>query len=369
MRGLWRNRIASAATALSSAATDLLDNRYVAALRSHWRTRYGLLIVAIGAAVVAFIQINTPDKAPDFTVFHAAATHAFGPVYDSDYLTPLQHTTDGPRPFAYPPTFLLLLQSIAWLPFKTAYVAWVALSVTAYVAAGVRMTKWSWLAIYSPTLLFAALIGQTTLIVGALAITGLLQSGRRPMLAGIVIALAASIKPQLLLLVPVALAWRRDWSALGFAAATGVALVAATSIMFGVHIWGEWLSSLDQFVAINDRLDIKRLGVPLSWVLTPAILLIAIGLIRAAAKVDDLPRMIVATLGGGMLLSPHSAFYESCILIAPALASAGLGWRLLPSVYLLCGGAVTPATLAATTVALAAPIGKLSPCARPRRRP
>jgi hypothetical protein len=317
--------------------------------------------------VIAYVQINTPDKAPDFTVFHAAATHAFGPVYDSDYLSPLQGTTDGPRPFAYPPTFLLLLLlSMAWLPFKTAYVAWVALSVTAYVAAGVRMTKWSWLAIYSPTLLFAAMIGQTTLVVGALAITGLLLSGRQPMLAGIAIALAASIKPQLLLLVPIALAWRRDWSALGYAAAVGVALVATTSIVFGVHIWGEWLTSLDKFIAINDRLDIKRLGFPLSWISTPAILLIATWMIRAAARVDDLPRMIVATLGGGMLLSPHAAFYESCVLIAPALASAGLSWRLLPSAYLLLGGAVTPATLAATTAALAAPFGPLSPSARPR---
>lgn len=332
--------------------------------------RYGLLLIAVGAAAVATIQINTPQKAPDFTVFHAAATHAFGAVYDSNYITQQQHTTGGPRPFAYPPTFLLLLLiSIAWLPFKTAYVTWVALSVTAYVAAGLRLTRWSWIAIYSPTLLFAAMIGQSTLIVGALAIIGLLHSDRRPVLAGIVLGVAACIKPQLLLLVPMALAWRRDWAALGYAAATGGALALATTIVFGADIWREWLSSLSQFIAINDRLDIQRLGIAWSWYWTPIVLLIATWLIRAAAMVDDRPRLLVATLGGSMLLSPHSAFYESCILIAPALAATRFGWRMLPTLYLLFGGAVTPPTLAVATGALAVPLGKLSPSARPRRRP
>jgi hypothetical protein len=47
----------------------------------------------------------------------------------------LGHEFPGEYPWLYPPTFLLLAGSLALLPFVPAYVAWVTLTFSAYLAA------------------------------------------------------------------------------------------------------------------------------------------------------------------------------------------------------------------------------------------
>jgi hypothetical protein len=135
---------------LANRLRPLLQNPLLLSIRNRWHPAYRIMIVATVSAVLATIHINMPNKAPDFTVFWAAATHAFGPVYDSSFLTPLQHGPPGQRPFAYPPTFIFLILPMALVPFKAAYVAWVMASVTAFVEAGALVTKLSWLALISP---------------------------------------------------------------------------------------------------------------------------------------------------------------------------------------------------------------------------
>lgn len=319
---------------------------------SRWRPAYRVIIVAIATAALTMIHINMPNKAPDFTVFWAAATHAFGPVYDSSFLTPLQHGPPGERPFAYPPTFLLLILPMALMPFKTAYVAWVSLSVTAFVETGMRLTKLSWLALISPTLMFAAFIGQTTLLMGALAIFAL-TSLDRPRIAGIALGMAACIKPQLILLVPIALLICRQWRVLLWMAGTGTMLSLATTAVFSPAIWLSWIKSLHAFVAINDGLKIHRLGLDWPWsaISAPAVILLVWWTIYSGDRL----RMILATLGGGLLLSPHAVFYESVIILPSAIGMLGLTWRSIPALYIVFGGATAPLSLAATLIALIYP--------------
>ena len=329
----------------------------VAAVLRRWRAEYGLAMLAVGTAIVAAINIDLPDKAPDFTVFWAAARHAFEAVYDSEFLSPLQPAPPGPRPFAYPPTFLLMILPFGLLSFKAAYVAAVTLSVTGFVAAGLRWSGWAWLALVSPTLIFAALIGQSTLVVGALLMAGLMLAGVRPVLAGVALGIAGCIKPQLLVLAPLALVLLRDGRAMLAAAVTAALLALAATLVFGPAIWGEWLRSLAQFRAINDQLAIERLGIGTNLAAVALVLPVVALLMWRAVRDGDRARLAAATIGGSVLLSPHAVFYESAVLLLPALALVGLNWRLVPIAYLLLGGATTTVGLALVLLGLTLPLG------------
>lgn len=332
-----------------------LERPLVAAMRARWRSEYGLVLVALGAGLVGWWHITTPRKYPDFTVLWAAATHAFGPVYDQRWLTGLQHAP-GERPFSYPPTFLLLLIPIGWLKFRIAYVGWMAASVAGFVAVARRWSAWGWLAVWSPTLMFAALIGQTTLLVGAAAGLALAEAERRPIVAGVALGLAGCIKPQLVYLLGPALMLWRAWAALGWAAASAALLAAAAAAVFGPTIWGSWLASLAGFVAVQDRAAIDRLGLwaVSPWLAVAAGVVVAVMLARAARARDRAALAIVA-LGGGLLLSPHAVFYDSAVLLIPALAMIGWNWRAAVVATLLVIGAETSWAVAAVTLLLGQP--------------
>lgn len=348
-------------TGLRSAAQDI-----AAVARRCWRPWYRAVLVGLIAAACAAIHIEMPGKFPDFTVFWAAATHSGGPVYDSAFLTPLQHGPPGDRPFAYPPTFLLLILPLALLPMKAAYVAWVTASAIALAELGARLTRLSWVALTSPIAIFAGLIGQTTLLVAALLAGAFALEG--PVAAGILLGVAAGIKPQVLLFIPVILLLERRWTMLAAMAATGLALCAAATLAFGPSVWGEWVSQLPRFMQINDRLAIPRLGLPLPLSLGAAVA--AMALIACAVAEGDRPKALVAALAGGLLVSPHSPAYDATMLFVPAIAAiaaAGPGWRLLPLAFLLYGEQwLTPATFAIAAGAIAFPhLRTLRLCRKP----
>lgn len=332
----------------------------------HWRVEYGFLLLFAASLLIAWVQINTPFKYPDFTVFHAAASHADGPVYDSGFLTQLQdHGVGEARPFAYPPTFLLLILPLGLLSFKIAFSLWVATSVTAYIASGWRMSRASWIALWSPTFLFVAMIGQTSLLVGAIAIAAFLALDRKPALAGFAFGLVACIKPQALLLLPLFLLFDGYWRAVGFAALTVAVGAVAATLRFGGHIWGQWIGSISSFVALNDKAGIDRLGLPPSspdFYLCAAAALTFLWLYRRGPPANQ----ALAVLGGSMLLSPHAAFYEVAILIVPLLAAAGWSWRLVPALLLCFADGVGPVTLGIGLLLVLLPFPAISSSARSR---
>lgn len=321
--------------------SDFVSHPLVCTIQRQWRHEYGLLIVTIGAAVIAARLIEIPGKAPDFTVFWAAATNAFGPVYDSEFITPLQNGPPGPRPFANPPTFLLMLLLFGLLQYKAAYVAWVSLSVAAFFATGLRLTQFIWLALFSSTLISVALIGQTTLLAGSLAVLGLMLARRQSVLAGLSLGVAVCIKPQLVILTPVALLLLQDVRAIISAGLTVMALSLAATITFGFAIWSEWILSLAEFRATTQQLAIGQLSLPATLPAQGLGALVFLVLMALAAHLSDRPRLIISTLGGSLLLSPYAAHYESVVMLIPALALLRPDWRILPIAFLLWGGAIT----------------------------
>lgn len=319
---------------------------FAAADRAPWSRP----IIVFGLAFwAAWWFVHLPGKAPDFTVFYAVG--APGPIYDAAWLTRLQHGP-GVRPFAYPPTLLLLLRPLDLLPFAAAYSVWVAASCVLFVEATGRLVRrMPWLVMSAPVFVFTAGIGQTTLLVGALIVFGMTLLSR-PLLAGVLFGVAFSIKPQVMLLLPVALAMRRDWRVLLAMGATGLGVCLA-SLAFGPDLWGAWIHALREFRAINDAAQISRLGVPAAWL--PLVLPACLAAIWFTRRSDD-PTRIIAVIGASLLISPHAVFYEKTMLLPAGLALImALRWRGIPAALVHYAVPMSPQGLAAYVFAVILP--------------
>ena len=279
-----------------------------------------LLVFAGSLAWVAWIFHSRP-MAPDFSVLYAAGTP--GPVYDTTWLTSLQ-SGPGPRPFAYPPTVIPLLRAIHLLPYGVALSLWCAASMTVFVEATARLVRHgAWLVLLSPLCVFASLAGQTTLFLGSLLVFGFTAP---PLMAGVLFGLAFSIKPQIMLLLPVVLALERNWRALLAMMATG-AVLCLISLSVGPHYWLDWVVSLASFNDANRSLSVPLLGAPV--MLVPAIALAAVVLFLRADPADT-PSRLIALIAGSLLISPHAVSYEAALLIPATVAiMLGFSWRSL----------------------------------------
>lgn len=154
------------------------------------------------------------------------------------------------HPWPYPPVLLLLIRPLAWLPYLPAYLTWAALGLALYAYAAHR-GGWAG----RPTLAVAGLValalapasfvnlfvGQNGFFSAALLAGGLFALDRRPVLAGILFGLLI-FKPQLGILIPVALIAMREWRAFAAAAVTGAAFVGMSLLVDGVEVWRLFLA-------------------------------------------------------------------------------------------------------------------------------
>jgi alpha-1,2-mannosyltransferase len=151
--------------------------------------------------------------------------------------------------FPYPPSFLLVVWPLGQLPGWLACAALVAVTLPLYLWASVGADWRSpalLAALAAPTTAIAIVSGQNGFLAGALLAGGLRLAAGHPVAGGVLLGLL-SYKPQLGLLVPVALVAARLWRTLAIAAVTAILLVVATSFLFGGAIWPSWAASLPAF--------------------------------------------------------------------------------------------------------------------------
>ena len=192
---------------------------------------------------------------PDFLVFHAAVL-AFlegklALVYNIDAFTQFQNAiypdrfpwTVHFRPFFYPPTWLLMLLPFGLLAVGPAYGAFMIATAAAATALEGRRDWWGWLAVVtSPAAAWVVLAGQNTFLSLALFYGGLRLLDRSPAIAGILLGLL-SYKPQIWVLVPLALLAARQWRALAWTAGTVAVLSLASLGVFGLDFWLAFLDA------------------------------------------------------------------------------------------------------------------------------
>ncbi len=150
------------------------------------------------------------------------------------------------HPWVYPPYTLLLAVPFALLPWWANYGVFQSLSLAGLVLAlrlrarGARLGVLLLGVLGSGAAAFTLGSGQNSFLSAALVTAGITWLPRRPVLAGIMLGLLA-FKPQLAMLVPVALASARAWRTLVAAGLTGAALLGASLVVPGVGLWRAWL--------------------------------------------------------------------------------------------------------------------------------
>lgn len=187
----------------------------------------------------------------DFASYHYAAKVAWqgGDPYDKaalDSLALQEGTRPEVHPYFYPPPFLILASWSIPVPLGTAFWVWSVLNEIALIAAVLVLAAW-WRS-YSPDVLpltagivavmyavhYSAELGQANMPVLLLAVAGLWQEQRRPLLAGILVGIACMMKmsPAVLVL------W---WLIRGrFTCVLGAILAALGSSLLVLPMTGLW---------------------------------------------------------------------------------------------------------------------------------
>jgi hypothetical protein len=224
----------------------------------------------------------------------------------------------------YPPPFLFAAAAVAVLPYLTAFFAFSALTLPLYLFAMRRIAqrREAWLAAFAfPATLFDILIGQNGFLSAALIGGALLLLEAQPVAAGILFGLL-SYKPQLGLLVPLALAAGGHWRSFCAAAATVILMVVASAAAFGTESWVAFVHS----IAVTSDATLVR-GLEGFGKLHSVF-----GLARWAGA--DF-RIAMALQGGAALLAASAVMLLWRSRAAPALKASGLvAAALLATPYL-----------------------------------
>ena len=180
-------------------------------------------------------------------------------IYDPDTLHSFQLTLEPALrqtfPFPYPPTYLLAIWPLGRMGYRTAYLAWdlATLALFLWAVFGTRArTVLLWFVLLAPVTLICLGQGQNGLLTSALIVGGMRMMGERPVLGGLLLGLA-TIKPQLGVLIPIALIGAGYWRTLAAACVTAVVLGIVSGLVLGWAMWPAWLGTLTGHVAFLDQ--------------------------------------------------------------------------------------------------------------------
>ena len=311
----------------------------------------------------------------DYSCFWAGAKSALSEpskIYDFVHNTAVQGWPLGEgrlRPYIYPPPALLIFAPFTLPSYWVGYGLWVALTAALFLWASTRIGAPWWLVPLLPTVMLVAYCGQVTFFVGGIVLAALAYRDR-PILAGVLFGIAAAVKPQVAVLVPIALLAEARWRTLVSAGATGLVLCGAATLVWGPELWLEWLEALPRFntLIFNDRgltedaitpfAALVGAGLDGRWAFLLAPLAVAL-VWFGFRRTQDLADRSLLLFGATFLVTPYAMNYELALL-APGVAvylsrvrdprwpkyvAAALGYVMLPWAF--------PAVLPALALAAA----------------
>ena len=312
---------------------------------------YVILMLSDGPVIGPELKVLFPD----FLVYWAAARAwlegKLAIVYDIDAFTAYQNVLFADRfpnvvhfrPFFYPPIWLLMLVPFGLLGVAKAYGAFMTGTMALATAAEVRRDPWGWLVVLvSPAAVWVVLAGQNTFLSVALFYGGLQLLARSPVLAGILLGLL-SYKPQIWVLVPLALLAARQWRALASMAATVLVLMLASAASFGPAFWLAFLDAAREaagprvveemferiFMHMTTLLAAARIvGLPpaVSGLVQTAGALLAMAAVWISFSRKGQSDARIAVLATAtFLVSPYTLSYDLLLLMPAAVAMFRLG--------------------------------------------
>ena len=322
-----------------------------------WGTFWALLALVLLAHNTVAFPPSGVSRGGDFINYWSGALLAAdgrpGLAYDPERYLAFQQALAGTgfgwRIYSYPPVMMLLCWPLTLLSLVRALLAWSLFGIGLCAWSLSRLVGWRMAivaTIGAPAAFFNLVDGQNGYYTAALLVWGLTLAERRPMLAGLLLGLLCS-KPQLGVLLPVALVAGRQWRALAAAAAWAILLLAASTILLGPDAW---LGFFDQMVLERKLLQFDSstwAGMPTVFVLmrmagadlTAAYLMQGVSAISAAAAVALLwyrrNPFGVKSAGlavGTFLVTPHAYYYDMIVLIFAAawLANEAVKTGFLP---------------------------------------
>ncbi len=327
---------------------------------------YTVIVFALGLfAILTLLAtlngLNDYQRRPlgtDFSNVYAAGKYVLEGKPAAPFSPQLQYEKEqsifgADTPFYgwhYPPVFLALAAALALLPYFAALAAWQLATLVLYL--------WNALAIvrdpraFLPALAFPAVFinlahGQNGFLTAALLGGGMLLMDRTPILAGMMLGLLV-YKPQFALLVPLALAVSARWRVFWTAAATVIAVCAATYFAYGAAVWDAFFESLaftrtvvleeggTGFYKIQSAFAAVRLwGGPVALAYAAqatVVLAVAFFLVRIWRSESALAFKAAALIAGAILATPYALDYD-LVVMGPAiafLAAYGLKRGFLP---------------------------------------
>lgn len=296
----------------------------------NWNRIERLVLVALIAGFIlrdVMLLIEVLALQPlgvDFLPLWTGARASAARLYDFAYVTARQSWlySHGLRPFVYPPTALIVLKPFGAAPFWVAYPAFMIASGGLFLWAAGRLGAPRWFLPFPKPVVLVLLAGQLTFLIGGLVMAAMALKNR-PWLCGVLFGLAGAVKPQMLVLLPFALAVAGDWRAFVSTGVTAAAL-GLISLGFGVS-WIEWLQALPRFhdlvqadvgLAATSLTPYAYLG-PLSYAFTVPLALAGVWF---AFRTDRAPERVLALFGGALLVAPYATNYEIALLIPAVLA-------------------------------------------------
>ena len=303
----------------------------------------GAMVTAWDLAVVAPGFLAAYAVRNDFRLAYAAADlglrEGYGRLYDlSAQRLEILRLGEGfnVQPFISPPPLAWLVTPLTALPFLAALVIWTALLIGALLwtwyllAPGEGVVKAAhlllWLGVFPVA--FGVMVGQPgALVAAAVASAWWLSRAGRPLMAGLALSLLV-LKPQLALLVPVALlvAGYRKMFASWLVASVVIGVVAL--VLLGGDGVRRYLDVLAQTQSsawdITRRYSISGpLG--LGWLLRVVeVAVLVVSVVAAWRQRHSLERVLAVGILGSLLFTPYLGFQDFLMLFVA-------GWLLVRS--------------------------------------
>ena len=260
-------------------------------------------------------------------------------------------------PFPYMPTALLWIAPLKLTPQWLAFILWAAVGIFMLIrTCRPYLTRPElWLLFASPPLMNGLMTGQVSAVMAALMIFGCGTKNRYA--AGIAFGIIASVKPQMVIMVPFFLLLLRDWKAFGAAAATFAMLVAISVSIFGLGAWSDWLASLPEFrfrLIIMDIVGVSPAAVADHHGLNPIPFMLFGGAVGAwlVYRCRTLgPVEVAAALAVGSLLAAPYALNYDLAVVMPFLVQSIFRGQITAAVAI--SGAYPPVPLAIAAFNLA----------------
>jgi hypothetical protein len=300
---------------------------------------YALALCIVAVTCAELLRNFVTPTSRDFVSFWAAAkvTLAGTPAlaYDNAALHAVQIKVaafdGGEMPFPYAPAFLLLVLPFAAFPFPLAMALWSIVTLGLYAAVARRFAPQSgWLAVAFPPVFAIAAIGQNGFITAALFLGGLTLLFRdRKFAAGLVLGCLV-LKPQLALMLPVAMLAGGQWRVIAGAMLSSTAVLLLGLIVFGSAASFAWLHQMplymrigmDGLVGWHKLVSVyaagRRAGLSehIAVILHCTVALGAAFFVAWIWRSDASPMAKAGVLGAAtMLASPYVYVYDALVLI------------------------------------------------------